>query len=167
MFDFSFENILHSNLINFAVMITVIACVMAKLNLGEKIENLRNSIVKRVEDSDTAKNDADKFLTDTKKSVENLGQELAAIKDNAVKSADNMANKIIEDAKNQVDKFEQNAHKNIENEFAKVQSELKNEVSELSIDLARNNIKEKLTQDNELHKKLINESIDKLDRVEF
>ena len=114
------------------------------MNLGEKIENLRNSIAKRVEDSNTAKKNADMFLGDTKKSVENLPQELVAIKDNALKSAENMANKILEDAHNQVDKFEQNAHKNIENEVSKVQSELKNEVSALSVDMAKNKIKDKL-----------------------
>lgn len=168
MFDFSFENILHSNLINFAIMIAFLALLNAtKLHLGEKIEKLRKSIETSVTDSDEQKLKANEFLTNTQKSVENLPQELEEIKNNAQKTADNMAEKIMQDAHNQVEKFERNAQKNIENEVSKIQDELRKEIGEISLDMAKNNIREKLNENYDLHRQLIYESIDKLDKVEL
>lgn len=167
MFDFSFENILHSNLINFGIMVAILAFIISKLNVGEKIEGLRNSIETSVTDSDGLKEKATKFLEDTQKSVENLPQELEEIKNNAQKTADNMAEKIMQDAHNQVEKFETNAQKNIENEVSKIQDELRKEIGEISLDIAKNNIKEKLNENYDLHRQLIHESIDKLDKVEL
>lgn len=167
MFDFSFENILHSNLINFAIMVAILIWIIAKLDLAKKIEQLRFSIEKTVIDSDEVKKQADDFLTDTKKSVENLGEELAQIKDNAEKTANNISEKIMSDAKNQIEKFEENAQKNIATEISKVQDELKKEIAEISLDKAKNKIKENLSSNEDLHRQLINESIDKLDKVEF
>ena len=60
MFDFSWSNILHSNVINFAIMIAVFAIIIKKLNVAQKIEDMRSSIQKTVEDSDVAKEEAKK-----------------------------------------------------------------------------------------------------------
>ena len=50
MFDFSWSNILHSNVINFAIMIAFFAYIIKKLNVGQKIEDMRVSIQQKVEE---------------------------------------------------------------------------------------------------------------------
>jgi len=55
MLDFSFSNILHSNVINFAIMIALFAFVAYKLKVGQKIEDMTASIKSKVEESDAIK----------------------------------------------------------------------------------------------------------------
>ena len=167
MFDFSFENILHSNLINFGIMVAILAWIISKLEVAKKIEEIRFSIEKTVIDSDETKRQAEEFLVDTQKSVENLGEELAQIKDNAEKTANNISEKIMKDAKNQIEKFDENAQRNISTEISKVQDELKKEIAEISLTKAKDKLQENLSLNIDLHRQLINESIDKLDKVEF
>ena len=54
MLDFSFANILHSNVINFAIMIALFVFIAYKLDVMQKIEDMRASIQKNVEDSEFA-----------------------------------------------------------------------------------------------------------------
>ena len=49
MLDFSFSNILHSNVINFAIMIALFVFIGYKLKVGQKIEDMRVSIKNKVE----------------------------------------------------------------------------------------------------------------------
>ena len=167
MLDLSFHNIIHSNLINFVIMAAIIVWLCVKLNVSEKLDSLRINTEKKVKNSDNEKNEASRFLNDTKKSVENLGQELEEIKQNAQVSANNLANKILEDAHSQIDRLESNAQKNIENEVSKVQEELKKEICESTLKTAKEQIEQRLNADINLHKKLIEESINALDRIEI
>ena len=70
MLDFSFSNILHSNVINFGIMIALFAFIAYKLKVGEKIENLRDSVKNKVEESDAIKDEAKK---DYQKVADSLG----------------------------------------------------------------------------------------------
>ena len=167
MFDFSFQNILHSNLINFAVMVAIIAWLCLKMDISNKLEQLRLNIENNVKNSDLAKENARSLLKNTLKSVENLGQEIETIQQNATTSAEKLAEKIKNDTQNQIDKLEQNTQKSIKTQSEKVQGELKQEISYATIELAEEKIKNSLNNDENLHKKLIDESIEKLDKAEF
>ena len=167
MFDFSFNNIIHSNLINFSVMAAIIAWLCIKFDVAEKIEELRKNTENKIITSEQDKEKAAEFLHNTEKSVENLGQEIEEIKNNAQTSAQNLADKIIEDAKSQIDKLEQNTQKNINAQTAKVQDELKQEISTMTIESAKEQIEQKLKADINLHKKLIDKSIEDLDRIKI
>jgi len=167
MFDLSFNNIIHSNLINFSVMVAIIVWLCLKLNIAEKLEVLRKNIENKITSSEKDKEKAAEFLYNTEKSVENLGQELEEIKDKAQISAQNLADKIIKDAKTQIDKLEQNTQKNINSQTAKVQDELKQEISEKTLNSAKEKIEQKLQSDINLHKKLIDQSIADLDKAKI
>ena len=167
MLDFSFNNLVHANVFNFLVMVIIIAFIAGKLNLSDKIENLRKNIENKVTSSDDNKNESLNYLKNAEKEVETLGAEVNKIKTDASKSAKAISDNIINQAQEQVKKIEFNASKNILNEENKAKSELVRDVSLSSVKLAKKHVKQVLENNLDLHKKLIYESIDKLDGIEF
>ena len=167
MLDLSFHNIIHSNFINFMIMTVIIIWLCLKINITEKLEKFRLNIEDKVRKSDNEKENARIFLKDTQKSVENLGSELEKIEQNAEQSAKNLADKIMQETQIQIEKLEQSTNKNIEAQASKIREELKQEISEITLKKAKERIEQKLNADKVLHRKHIDESIDRLDKAEI
>ena len=166
MLDFSFANILHSNVINFAIMIALFVFIAYKLDVIQKIEDMRASIQKNVEDSDSIKAEAIKEFEVVSKSLGNVEAETEAI----VKKAEDTVKTIEQKTKEELDKsvalIKQNAQKQIASEQNQIQGELLKNVSSSSIEVAQRQIKTALDKDKELHRKYIEDFINSIDKID-
>ena len=113
MFDLSFNNIIHSNLINFSVMVAIIVWLCLKLNIAEKLEVLRKNIENKITSSEKDKEKAAEFLYNTEKSVENLRDEVIEARDkrDALRKE---ANEMMAEAKKKSQKFVKSLMLNIQ-----------------------------------------------------
>lgn len=163
MLDFSYENILHSNIINFTVMIAFFAFLIAKLKLGEKISSARHAVKEKIETSDGLKVEAEDNFKRVLKSVENLPAEIKSILEDAKKTVSGLKEKVrgeIEEAKASL---EANAEKIIGAEISGANNDVKKEMSAKSVEKAREKLKQALGADSTLHRKFIENSISELE----
>ena len=167
MFDFSYANILHSNVINFAVMIGFFAILGWFLKVPEKLEMYKNSIKKTVEDSDLLKEEAKAELDKVSDSLKNIDEELDAIVRKAHETAVSFEVKAKADIEKSVERIKTNIEKRVSSEEHQIQAQLMKNISASSIEAAHRQIKTALDGNSELHKKYINEFIDNLDKIDM
>ena len=113
MFDFSFENILHSNLINFLIMVGCFALLIWKLNVGQKIEDMRASIQNKVEESDAIREEAKIDYKNIADSLANVDSEISEILKKAEITAKSFEEKARLDLDKSVALIKQNAEKQV------------------------------------------------------
>ncbi len=166
MLDFSFSNILHSNVINFAIMIALFVFIGYKLKVGQKIEDMRLSIKSKVEESDAIKEEAKKDFQKVSDSLANIEEELNAIVSKAEETAKSFEQKAREDLDRSVALIKQNIEKQIETEQNHVQGELLHNVASSSIEIAQRQIKTALDKDKQLHRKYIEDFINSIDKAD-
>lgn len=166
MLDFSFSNILHSNVINFAIMIALFAFIAYKLKVGQKIEDMTASIKSKVEESDAIKEEAKKDFHNIADSLEHIEDELKAIVDKAEQTAKSFEQKAREDLDKSVALLKQNIEKQIETEQNHIKGELLNNVASSSIEIAQRQIKTALDKDKQLHRKYIEDFINSIDKAD-
>jgi len=159
--------IVTSNTFNFIVFVLILAWIFKKINIGEIISSLQVKIIKIIEDAKKEKEEALLKLSNAKKAVENLGEEMKVIVDDAQKSAEVISNKILSEAQKQLESIESNAIKVIDAEEKMLISKLTKSTSKASVEIAKARIEKTLEETPTLHEKYINESIDELDRLIF
>ena len=113
MLDLSWNNILHSNALNFIIMIAFFGFIAYKLKLSEAIEKNRASIQKSIEDSDLLKADSQEELKKVEKSLENLPNEIESILKNAEQTAKAFEAKTKADLERLVQSIKDNTEKQI------------------------------------------------------
>lgn len=157
--------ILKSNTFNFAILILIFAILANKLNIGEKLDNLKQSIVKSIETAQLKKEEAARLLSNARQDVENLDEEISERLAKAQESASNIADAILKNAGEKARKFETEISKSIKAEEKIVCAKLSKQTAEAAILLAKEHIKNLLENNREFHRKFINESIEELDRI--
>ena len=166
MLDFSFSNILHSNIINFAIMIALFVFIGYKLKVGQKIEDMRVSIKNKVEESDAIKEEAKKDYESVAASLSHIEDELNAIVAKAEETAKSFEQKARADLDKSVALLKQNIEKQVETEQNHVQGELLHSVAASSIEIAQKQIKTALDKDKQLHRKYIEDFINSIDKAD-
>lgn len=166
MLDFSFSNILHSNVINFAIMIVLFVFIGYKLKVGQKIEDMRVSIKNKVEESDVIKEEAKKDYESVADSLSHIEDELNAIVAKAEETAKSFEQKARADLDKSVALLKQNIEKQVETEQNHVQGELLHSVAASSIEIAQKQIKTALDKDKQLHRKYIEDFINSIDKAD-
>lgn len=166
MFDFSFENILHSNLINFLIMVGCFAILIWKLKVGEKIEGMRASIQNKIEESDAIKEEAKKDYQNIADSLANIDSEIEEILKKAEATAKSFEEKARQDLDKSVELIKQNTEKQILTEQNHVQTDLIKNIANSSIEIAQKQIKNALENDKSLHRKYIEECIKSIDKAD-
>lgn len=159
--------IVESNIFNFVIFILIFAWIFKKINVKGIIHSLQAKIVKILDEVKREKEEALEKLAQAEKAVENLGEELQIIVDDAQKSAGVISEKILTEAQKQIESIELNATKVIEAEEKLLVSQLTKSTSQASVEVAKSHIEQTLAQTPSLHEKFINESIDELDRLNF
>lgn len=165
MFDLSFENILHSNFINFLILLGIIIFLVLKIDVKKIVETKRKSVENTVKNADIENNSSKLNLKNAQKEVEDIPVKLKEIEETAKDSLHTMEEKLKFEAQKQLSSIEKNIEKVIESESSKVNLMLSKGVSTASLRLAEDNIKNQLETNPELHKKFINQAIDELENV--
>lgn len=167
MLNLSVENLLHSNLFNFVVMVIVFVFISVKLKIKDSIELNRKKIEDNVNQAVSIKEQSIIELKNVEKEVESIGSEIEKIIDLAKSTLKTIEAKVFDDLKKQVTNIESNVQKVIRSEVSMLNSKLTKGVSNASVKLAESNIQKMLSDNKDLHKKFINDSIDEIDRVEI
>ena len=140
MFDFSYTNIIHSNVINFLIMIGFIALIIRRLDVKSIIDNNHKKIVEKINKS----NDDVKVK-------------------NAQKTLENIEEKAQDELEEIKDHLEKTLIKDIDREVQNTYNDVTSSISKASIALSYENIKQTLSQNPQLHQKYIDECINSID----
>lgn len=159
--------LVQSNTFNFIIFALLIAWILKKVNAKDAINSLQVKIVEKIEQAKSAKTQAIQELKEAEKSLENLTVELGKIISDTKFSAETIAKKIVEEAKESALNIEKNAQKLLEAEEKKVVSTLTQRTAKASVELAKSKILSALEKDGFLHQKYINDSVEQLERLSF
>lgn len=157
--------ILESNLINFIIVLTVMIIIVKKINVTEKIENVRKSIQSYVDDSSNEKENAKKELAKITEEIEHLEDDLKDIETTAETNIKGFERKIREEIYEKKKDIEKNAQRILSLETKNFKDKLSNILSEASINLVRKNAIEQLKNNKELHNKYIDEAMEGIDKI--
>lgn len=159
--------IVKSNTFNFIIFVLILAWIFKKIDVKGMISSLQIKILEMIEAAKKTKEEAKGQLLNAEKAVENLGQELKVIIDDATRSAEIVSEKILSEAEKQIANIENNAKKVIEAEEKLLIAKLTQSTSKASVEAAKSHITNVLRQAPTLHEKYIDESINELDRLSF
>ena len=159
--------IVKSNTFNFIIMLIIFAIIWQKLNISEKLEDMRAKIASFIENSKHEKENAENQLSATKKDVENIKEEISKTLEQAKVSAQNVFEEINKMTHNAVEKIEANIDKIIDNETRKINSKLTNDTAQNAINLAKEKLQKMFDESPNLHEQYIEQSIEAIDRIKI
>ena len=157
-----FDIIVKSNTFNFIIMMLIIFVVAKKLNLSQALENTKNEIVNKIEYSQSEKNEAQEELSKAKIAFENVETEVAEKIKTAKADSKNLANEILNAAQGKIKQIEDNASRIINAEEKTISARLTAKAAKDSTELAKENIKNLLKENPQLHEKFVIQSIQEL-----
>ena len=159
-----YSYILHSNIINFTIMISILVAVFKKANLGKIIDSISEDITKNVTSSAEAVQNALSEYKKTKKEARTLDNKKEEIMKNANEIAKNLIISNEEYIKNKQNELDNNSNKlkaaYYDRRIQKTVYEIQEIVYDLSLDAVKN------LQTPEIHKRLILNSLDEFDKTE-
>ena len=153
------HTLIQTNTINFIVVLAVLIFILSKLNVGTKINKIKEEIKEYVENSVAEKTIAEK------EQIKQLPTETKLIEtsaENNIKGLEQKIKKEIEDKKNDI---KTSADRILNLEIKQFKSKLTSILSEKSVILAKDNAIEQLKNNSELHNKYINEAIEEIGRI--
>lgn len=159
--------IVQSNTFNFAILLIMIAIVLVKLDIISIIEKIRQSVISKIENANFAKEDAQKQLNSAKDTVKDLEVEISEQLQNAKKNADTFVEQISKNTQQQIEKLEEDIRKTVFAEEKRLSSKLAKDVVTESILQAENKLSDIISQDKALQERLIEESLQELDKVKI
>ena len=160
-----FQILIESNTVNFIIVLALILIVSKKLNINKYIDTIRNEIQNYVKDSENEKEEAEKSLENINEKIRHLPEEIKKIKKSTDISVKSINEKIKSDIENQKKDIQNNADRIMQLEIKKFKSKLTNILSEKSIEIAKDNAKEQLNNNKELHNIYIDKAIEEIDRI--
>ena len=159
------HTLIQTNTINFIVVLAVLIFILSKLNVGTKINKIKEEIKEYVENSVAEKTIAEKELEAVEEKIKQLPKETKLIEtsaENNIKGLEQKIKKEIEDKKNDI---KTSADRILNLEIKQFKSKLTSILSEKSVILAKDNAIEQLKNNSELHNKYINEAIEEIGRI--
>lgn len=162
--EFTFENLLSTNLINFIIVIATLAFIVKKAHLADIIQKLADDVKSDIEKSATNAANALKNYKDTKKTIKNTPKLQEEIIENAKNNAFVLEEKMKLKTQIQKEEIEKSVEKVFQSQGEKAKKLTTNEIYLACIDLAQEHVVQNLN--NETQKKLIDSSIDELDKIE-
>lgn len=163
--DFVFKNLLSSTsravLSNFLLFALIIGLVMKNVVHPKAIlEQEQTVIEEEIKNSENAKTESEERLSSIEESILHIEEEINAIIEKSKENAKLVGEKVVQDAEKTALVVKDNAEKVIENNQNLLRNDLIKRASLASIEIAKNHIINELNNNNELHNKLIDESIE-------
>ena len=155
--EFTFENLLSTNIINFIIVLSVLTLIFKKAHLGEAIDKLALDIQNKVETTTQNVENATKDYEATKESIQDVPKFQEEILENTQRSADALKAKIEQKANKREEEIECKVQAFLKGQKEKAKKMTVKEVYLACVNLAQEEILKRL--DEKMHKKLINNSI--------
>ena len=166
-FNSILDYLARTNLFNFIIFAGIIIYLVKKLQVSTKMEDSVTSVKETIEESETAKAESETKLSAIEESMTHLDKEIDAILAESDERAKLVGAKILEDANKTALVVQDNANKALENSRVLLKNDLIRRASLASVEIAKSHILEELNKNAELHDKLIDESIEKIEGVEL
>ena len=157
--------LIHSNTLNFFILVCILCFLLYKLNINSYIENITSDIKCFVDDSVSEKEKSEKALEEIQAKIQNLPREIDKINLSAELSVKNIAEKFKAETESKKLDIKNNADRLMNLEIKNFNSKLSNILSEKSVDLARQNAISQLNNNLVLHNIYIEKAIDDIDRI--
>lgn len=166
--DFIFRGILSkqatSVLSNFVVFSTIIIFVMTRIvNTSSLIETAQRSVVDEIYASENVKVESETKLSNVEESMAHIEEEIESILSKSEQNAKLVGEKILIDADKSIQILQDNTAKSIENSQVLLKNDLIKRVSLASVEVAKKQILQELNNNQGLHDRLIDESLESID----
>ena len=155
--------ILHSNLLNFIIVIIFLIWVIRKANIVSLIAKKQKEIAELIKNAIDEKKIKQNHLLVIKNKVSNVKQEVIKIIDEGEQVANNISESILNDADKQAEDMHKKAVISVGNEKQMVSSEVTAKITGAAFYIAEEHIKQAI--DERLHRKFIDEFINNLDAI--
>ena len=160
------EYILRTNLFNFIIFAGIIIYLCIKLDVSGKLQQGKDSVKENVDASSAAQKDSEVNLAGIESKMANLQAEVEEIISKSSENVQLVGKQIIAETNKTVKNIKDNSQKMIENKTSVLRNDILRKVSLASVEVAKNHIISELNNNNELHLKLIDESIDAINVME-
>ncbi len=157
--------ILKSNLFNFSIMIVILAFVVKKLDLCQKLDDAIAKVKEKIEESELANKNSEQELKEAGEKTKNVQQEIEQIEQKGNENISNLEQKIAQEAQDEVDSIKTNADKLINAKEKEIASCLSKKTILASVEIAKKHVINLLKQNPDYHRKFIKESIEELNRL--
>ncbi len=156
--------ILQSNLFNFLVMIFLLYKFAGPF-IKKSIENTANKTKETIEASDSKRKEAEDINRVAKEKYSETPKEIDSIIRTANSTLSSLERKASEDTEKIKTNLEANADRAVESETARVSAQLTINTAQKSLSSAKDNILKMLSEDENLHDRLIEQAIDELEFI--
>ena len=157
--------IVESNTFNFAVLLVIFAVLYKKMNVADGIEKIKQGIINSINSAKEEQKCAKNKLKDAQKSIENIDSDIAKQLEDAVQRGEGLANQILANTEEKVQLIEKNVKRVINAEEKTLSAKMTEKTLKASIELAKKHIISTLENNQDLHNKFIDESIENIDRM--
>jgi F0F1-type ATP synthase membrane subunit b/b' len=151
--------IVETNTFNFFVLLIVFVILFQKLNIANTIEQLKQDIIKTIEDAKSKREAAKLKLANAKELSNSTNDDVEKRLKDAHSRAEDLSKQIAQSTKSNLELIEKSFNNAIRAEEKKLSAQMSEQVLNQSIKLAKKQIIEALKENPQLHNKLIEESI--------
>ena len=159
--------IARTNLFNFAIFFAVIVFLCIKMNVKEKLETAKSSVDETIEQSKATKEESEVKLNKIEESISHISEEIDEILKTSKVNAEAVGEKIIQDANHAVAVINDNTQKAIDNKTDNMRNDILAKASCAAVKIAKDRIINELNNNKELHERLIDESVERINGVEL
>lgn len=156
-----------TNLFNFIIFASIIVFLFYKLKVTSKLEQAKDAVKETIDESETAKVESETRLSNIEESISHIGDEIDEILKKSEDNAQLVGAKILEDAEKTCETIRDNTEKSIENKTLLLKNDLMQRAAKASVEVAKAHIIDELNNNQELHDRLIDESIDAIEGVQL
>ncbi len=165
--DLSLKGLLEGNFFNFLLLLGVLVFVLVKFNVKNVINQSQKNVEEILKKSDEEKSESESVLESAKQEVEKLPAKLEQIKQEAQNTVESFRKATQQEIAQTAERLESNAQKSIENEVQRINSELQRETAISAIAAVHKKTLDKLSTNADLHRKFIDEAINKIEELEI
>jgi len=163
MFETVLDYIARTNLFNFIIFAGIIIYLFIKLDAIGMLQKGTEVVADKIDNSTAAKNESEAQLQTIKDKVAHLEDEINDIITQSETNANLVGGQILVDADKSAQNIKNNTQKLIENKTGVVKNDIMKRAAIASIEVAREHIIKELDNNNDLHNKLIDESIEAIE----
>lgn len=161
------DYILKTNLFNFIIFAGIIGYLVIKLDVRGSLNKAKDDVAETIEASEAAKILSEEHLSEIEESVSHLSDEIDEIISRSIDNAKLVGEQINADAQKGVVNIKDNSKKLVENKTALLKNDIMKRASLASVEVAKDFIISELNSNQDLHNKLIDESIEQINGVEL
>ncbi len=157
--------IVKSNLFNFIIMVAILAFIIKKLNIGQKLDDAVLKVKEKIDEAVLANKNSVEELKQAGEKTKNVQSEIEEIEQKGSENISNLEQRIASEAQEELSSIEKSTDRLIDAKEREIVSRLSKKTILASIEVAKKHVINLLKQNPEYHRKFIKESIEELNRL--